>query len=379
MIIGIDGNDANVERKVGVSVYTWELLSRFQKKASEEVQCSVYLKDQPRADMPPENAYYKYIVVKGSIAWSRLWLPLHFLFRRSRPNVFFSPAHYSPLWLPCPLVVTIHDLAYIYFPDEFLKKDQYKLFNWTRESVNKAKAIIAVSNSTKSDVVKHYHVSENQVQVIYNGFKAYRPTKDDEGILRRYGADKQKYLFFVGTLQSRKNLVRLVEAFHALRPLFPDLQLLLSGRRGWLYDKMLERIQQLHLTEHVKELGFVPDSDLATLYAHAECFILPSLYEGFGIPVLEAMAQGAPVVASNNSSLPEVGGDACLYVDAHDTMQIATAIEHILTDNELRKSLITKGKLNVKRFSWDTCANETFALLEQIAYERQNGKNTIVR
>jgi glycosyltransferase involved in cell wall biosynthesis len=370
MIIGIDGNDANVEKKVGVSVYTWELLARFQKKASGESVCYVYLKDQPRADMPPETAHFKYLVVKGKIAWSRVWLPLHFLLRRSKPDVFFSPAHYSPLWLPCPLVVTIHDLAYIYFPDEFLKKDQYKLFVWTKESVDKAKIIITVSKSTKDDVIKHYHIPEDQVQVIYNGFQSYPRAKDDERILKKYGVDKQKYLFFVGTLQSRKNIVRLIEAFHALRSTYPDLLLLLSGRRGWLYDKMLERIQQLHLGDYVRELGFVPDADLASLYAHAQCFVLPSLYEGFGIPVLEAMAQGTPVVASNNSSLPEIGGEACLYVDAHDTMQIATAIERILTDKELQRSLIMKGKVNVKRFSWDTCASETFALLKQVAYER---------
>ncbi|KXK08968.1 MAG: Capsular glucan synthase [Microgenomates bacterium OLB22] len=282
----------------------------------------------------------------------------------------FSPAHYSPQWLPCPLVVTIHDLAYIYFPNEFLKKDQYKLFNWTKESVTKAKAVITVSASTKSDVMKHYHTSEARIHVIYNGFQGYPPARNKIATLKKYDVANKNYILFVGTLQSRKNIARLIEAIHTIRSTYPDLLLLLAGRRGWLYEKMLKRIQELQLTDVVRELGYVPDAELAVLYENAQCFVLPSLYEGFGIPILEAMAHGTPVVTSDNSSLPEVGGDACLYVNANDTMQIAIAIERVLTEKELRKSLVSKGKEQIKKFSWDACAAQTLALLKQIAYER---------
>lgn len=368
--IGIDGNDANVMKKVGVSVYTWELLTRFHAQASEQLQFTIYLRARPNEDMPKTNTYWRYQVVNGPFLWSRIWLPLY-LYTHDAPTVFFSPTHYTPRFNPSPLVVTIHDLAYFYFSNEFLKKDLYKLKNWTKESVDKAAAIIAVSDSTKQDVNKWYGTPLDKVIRIYNGFSQYKGTKSPDSY-KKYGLKRHKYLLYVGTLQPRKNVTAIIHALKALETQFPDLQLALVGRRGWLFEGILKTIRELGLSEKVKELGYVPNEDLSGLYKNSACLVLPSFYEGFGIPVLEALSQGAPVVTSNTSSLPEVGGDACLYVDPNDTMQLATAIERLMTDEGLRKDLHTKGLAQVKKFSWDTCATETLEVLKKIAYEGQN-------
>lgn len=368
--IGIDGNDANVMKKVGVSVYTWELLTRFHEQANEQIRFTIYLRTKPNEDMPKANKFWEYQVVQGPFLWSRIWLPLY-LYTHEAPSVFFAPAHYSPRFLPCPLVVTIHDLAYFYFPDEFLKKDLFKLTNWTKESVHKSAAIIAVSESTKQDINTWYGTPLDKIQRIYNGFSQYQGTNIPDSY-KKYELEKNKYLLYVGTIQPRKNAMAILHALRALRTQFPDLKLALVGRRGWLFEGILKTIRELGLSDRVKELGYVPNEDLPDLYKNAACFVLPSFYEGFGIPVLEALSQGAAVVTSSNSSLAEVGGDACLYVDPNDTMQLAAAIERILTDPELKTDLQKKGREQSKKFSWNTCAAETLKVLTTIAYERQN-------
>src|SRR3989344_7936592 len=174
MIIGIDGNEANVSEKVGVSIYTLKLLEYFEKKATINQQFVVFLKNKPNIDLPPENEFYKYAVIRGNLLWSQTFLPLELYKRKAlgqKIQVFFSPAHYIPRFCPIPTVVTIHDLSYFYYPDEFLKKDLYQLKNWTKYSVEKARKIIAVSNTTKKDLIKFYNLPEEKIEVIYNGYE----------------------------------------------------------------------------------------------------------------------------------------------------------------------------------------------------------------
>jgi len=355
MIIGIDGNEANVEKKVGVSVYTLKLLEYFEKLSDKDTRFVIYLQNEPRDEMPNENIYFKYQVVSGPFLWSQFFLPFN-LFINRKINVFFSPAHYAPRYCPVPLITTIHDLSYFYYPEEFLKKDLYKLINWTKRSVEKSTKLIAVSKNTKKDILKHYIIDENKVDVVYNGFEK----KHTHQVVPEF----EKYILYVGTIQPRKNLNRLIDAFILIKDKYPDLKLLLAGKRGWLYSQIFQKIVNNDLVKKVIHLDYVSDSELVGLYKHAKMLVLPSLYEGFGIPVLGAMSYGCPVAASYSSSLPEIGGDAALYFDPEKPSEIADKIEILLNDKKVRQDLIDKGLNRVKLFSWDKCANETLAVIK---------------
>ena len=360
--IGIDGNEANVYKKVGVSVYTQNLMTYFQRKSNKTLNFDIYLRNKPIKTMPPKNKYFTYKIVKALFLWSQLFLPLNLIFN-SKNDVCFSPAHYIPRFSTIPIVVTIHDLSFHYYPNDFLKRDLFKLKNWTKYSVKNAKKIIAVSQSTKQDLIRFYDISEDKIQVIYNGFeKNITNSQLDTKVIQKI--KKQSYILYVGTLQPRKNLERLIEAFSLVKN--KNLDLVIVGKRGWMFEEILEAPKKYGVSGRVKFLDSVSDEELPNLYRNALCFILPSLYEGFGLPILEAMKYGCPVLASNVSSLPEAGGDAALYFDPENTGDIARSLESIIQNSELRKDLIKKGYQQVKKFSWEKSAKETLKVLEDL-------------
>lgn len=370
MIIGVDGNEANVREKVGVSVYTLKHLFYFQKNASSNLKFVVYLKKPPINDLPDETPHFKYKIVNGSFLWSQIFLPLELLknkFSRDRINVFFSPAHYSPRFCFCPAVVTIHDVAYLHYPDEFLKKDLYQLKNWTEYSLHNATKIITVSKTTKKDVMRFYHTPENKIEVVYNGFEK---EIDDQAVL---GAGSQMtplipspYVLYVGTIQPRKNIIALIRAMTVLNKAHPEFTLVITGKKGWLFDQIFKEARNLYLENKIIFTGYVTDEELVTLYQKAFCFVLPSFYEGFGIPVLEAMSFGCPVISSFSSSLPEVGGEAMLYFDPDNHSELADKIVLLESDKKLRIDLIKKGRQRIKLFSWNKCAKETLKILTSL-------------
>jgi len=363
MNIGIDGNEANVEKHVGVSVYTLELLKHFAKLKRDDVRFTVFLRDKPRLCMPKEHDSFTYEVVPAKVLWSQIFLPYHLMFR-SDIDVFFAPAHYAPRFLKQPVVVTIHDLSYIKYPQEFLKKDLYKLNNWTKYSVMKAKKIIAVSKTTKKDILNTFQLPEENIAVVYNGFsKTNISPKSSYDVLKKYGLNQKKYLLYVGTLQPRKNVPTLIEAYKEFRKKHSEFKLVLVGKKGWLFDEIYAKVQELNLEEQVIFTGFESDEALTTLYKNAFCFVLPSFYEGFGIPLLEAMSAGCPVVASHASSLPEIGGEASLYFDPSDKDDLLERLERLMDDTQLYSTLVAEGQKRVKEFSWSKCAEETLHLL----------------
>lgn len=368
MHIGIDGNEANVDKQVGVSVYTLNLLQYFQTHADQETQFTIFLKHPPCPFMPEQTEHFRYAVVPGKILWSQVFLPIHLNLKRNI-DVFFSPAHYAPRLCPTPLVVTIHDLSYVYYPQEFLKKDLYKLQNWTRYSVMQAAEIITVSKTTKKDVLSYYPVDKKHVHVVYNGFEKRNTKKEDKQpakeLLEQYELKKNQYVYYVGTLQPRKNIILLIQAFAQFHKDNPAFKLVITGKKGWLYEEILSESENLGIQENVCFTDYIPDEGVTTLYQNAFCFVLPSLYEGFGIPVLEAMANGCPVIASFASSLPEIGGEACLYFNPHDAKDLQDKLNLLKSDSTLRSDLIKKGKKRTQDFSWETCGRETLELLRK--------------
>lgn len=360
MIIGVDGNEANVEKKVGVSVYTYQLLHYFAQQSDEKTRFIIYLRDVPRHDLPVETADFKYRIVKGGFLWSQLFLPFH-LYLHKDIDIFFSPAHYAPRWCPTPTVVVIHDLSYFYYPEEFLKKDLYQLKNWTQYSVKKAQKIIAVSKTTKKDIIKFYHIPEKNIEVVYNGYQSN--ISNQQSTISNF----KPYILYIGTLQPRKHLITLIEAFHLLLKKKPEYNLIIAGKKGWLYEEIFARVKSLHLQNKIIFPGYVSDEEKAALYTNASLFVLPSLYEGFGIPLLEAMSYGCPVISSFASSLPEIGGDACLYFDPTNPQELVDDMIALIDDSSLRRDLIQKGKKRVQLFSWEKCGEETLEIIKRLS------------
>jgi len=398
MLIGIDGNEANVEKKVGIGEYSFELLKQFSifnfqfSIKSKNINFQIYLKNEPLPDLPKQNKSWKYKIVQPKKLWTQFALPLNLYLTRPRPDVFFTPSHYAPRFSPVPTVVSIMDLSYIHFPEMFKRRDLYQLRNWTAYSVRNAKKVLTISQASKDDIIKEYRVPEDKVVVTYPGVKSeVRNPKFETNskykiqmtklISEKYGIEGD-YVLFVGTLQPRKNLLRLIEAFS--RICHPELvsgsqskrdsdlrqndtELVIVGKKGWLYEEILEAPKKFGVEDKVKFLDYVSDEDLPLLYKNALCFVLPSLYEGFGLPVLEAMQYGCPVITSNVSSLPEAGGGAALYVDPLNVDDISRNLELIINNSELRNKLIKKGYEQVKKFSWEKTAKETLSVLEKVA------------
>lgn len=357
MIIGVDGNEANVIQRVGVNVYTYELLSYFRSVANKNNQFAIYLRKNPLPDMPKKSAYFTYHVIPGPILWSILSLPIYLVY--SKPDILFCPAHYSPRFTSIPTIVTIHDLSYEYFPDEFKKKDLYTLKNWTQYSVHKAKKIIAVSKNTKSDLSSIYHVPLEKISVIYNGTH-----QKSHASYTKYAININKpYILYVGTIQPRKNIERLIKAFSQLTKINNLIRLVIAGKKGWLHDDIFASAIKYGVHDKVSFLGFVDDNTKSWLYKNASLFILPSLYEGFGLPLLEAMSYGCPVITSDTSSLPEIGGNACYYFNPKSVSDMTQAMDRVLNDKILRANLIQNGFKRIENFSWTTCAKETLKII----------------
>ncbi|EKE15350.1 MAG: mannosyltransferase B-like protein, partial [uncultured bacterium] len=311
------------------------------------------MKNNPRDELPKPDNNFKYKIIKGFL-WSQIFLPLN-LYLKKQVDVFFSPAHYTPRFCPIPMVVTIHDLSYFYYPEEFLKKDFYQLKNWTKYSVKKARKIIAVSQTTKNDLIKFYQAPKEKIEVIYNGYNNSQKLNSDV-ILKDI---PKLYFLYVGTLQPRKNLNTLLDAFCFLLKERQAYRLIIVGKKGWLWQDIFAKVADLKLNNKVIFMGYLTDNELSFLYKNASIFILPSFYEGFGIPILEAMSFNCPVIASNASSLPEIGGDACLYFNPKNPQELKVKIIELLTNQVLRDELVKKGQNRVKLFSWQRCGEET--------------------
>ena len=376
MLIGIDGNEANTSKRLGVGEYAYELLMQFsalchsREGGNPDHKFLIYLKNEPLPTMPKPSNNLKYRILKPKKLWTQWRLPLDLYLHNPRPDVFFTPTHYAPRFSSVPTVITILDLAYLYFPEMFKKTDLYKLKNWTAHSVRNAKRIITISQSTKNDIIKEYQIPEEKIIVVYPGVKPTvypQPQSFTMDTLQSKYKISKNFILFVGTLQPRKNISRLIEAFAKTltqKETPHDLQLVIVGKKGWLYEDIIKKPTELGIEEKVKFLDFITDDELATFYKNAICYVLPSLYEGFGLPVLEAMQHDCPVITSNVSSLPEAGGDAALYINPKDASDIALKINILIKNEQLRKELIKKGKKQAAKFSWEKTAKETLKILE---------------
>ena len=366
MLIGVDASRALRARRTGTENYSLQLINRLlvlDRAHDYRLYCD---------RKPPAGLFDSASADARVLRFPRLWTHIRLSLEVTRhpPDVLFVPAHVLPLVHPKRSVVTVHDLGYRYFPEAHSRFGRWYLDASTRYSARHAAHLLADSRATRDDLVRFYGVDPRQVSVVYLGRdESLRPVEDPAllaAVAHRYGLAGRPYVLYLGTLQPRKNLVRLIEAFDRIRQRHPDLCLVLAGQRGWLADEIFERVEQLGLQGQVRFPGFVPDADLAALLTAARVFAFPSLHEGFGFPILEAQACGTPVLAANSSSLPEVAGQAALLADPLDVAAIAQGLDRMLGDEALRDRLRAGGFANVRRFSWRRCAEETLEVLERV-------------
>lgn len=365
LVVALDANEANVASRVGTGQYCYHVLIQWYKEKG--IDFHLYHRDPLQGDMPGEDEHWHYHQVGPSRAWLRFGLPLNLFLSGRHFDAFWSPAHYAPTYTAGSSVVTIHDLAYEYFPDLFLSHDLYKLKNWSRSSVKNASHVIAVSEATKQDLIKLYNTPEDKITVVHNGYDAdvfnLKPKISPE-LLSNYDLRSTNYILFLGTIQPRKNAIKLVQAFHLLKESGYKGKLVIAGSIGWLADETLAVIKNSPEACDIVMTGYVTDLVRKTLYTYADVYVLPSLYEGFGVPAIEAIACGAPVAAANNSSLPEVVGDAGVLFNATDPADIARAITEIQAS---RPDYVKLSLARAKHFSWEKCARETLEVISQVA------------
>ncbi|MHB1295174.1 MAG: glycosyltransferase family 4 protein [Anaerolineae bacterium] len=366
MRIGIDARLTHY-RQAGISQYIVELLRGLARCESDDtfVVLQSIKSRKPILDGP--NFLSRRLYTPSHHRLEQLTLPIEI--GAQHLDVLHSPDFIPPLRAKCRSVITIHDLVFMLYP-HFLTKDAAHYYGQIDQAVRRADAIIAVSQATRSDVIRLLGVDEHKITVIYEAASpVFRPMRSQELTARvngRFGL-RSPFLLFVSTIEPRKNIPNLLRAFRQLLDNYHlDVKLVLAGEKGWLFDEVYALANELNLANDIRFLGRVTTEELLWLYNTAEGLVAPSLYEGFGLTPLEAMACGTPVIVSNVSSLPEVVNDAGLSVDPDDVDALTVAMWRVLDDSELRKKLIEKGLKRATVFSWDKTARETLALYHSL-------------
>ncbi len=346
-------------RSAGINWYIYNLLHHLP-EAAPEIGVTVFLSERRYVGAPGLQLQVSRLPTHRPpvrILWEQALQPS--AVRRAKLDLLHAPAFVGPVVSACPFVVTVHDLSFLFFPQGFRWLNRSYLQTFTRLSVRRARRVIAVSESTRQDLVRFYRLSPAKVDVVYNGVDdSFRPLPVDQvDAFRRSRGLPERFILMVGTLEPRKNVAHLVEAYARLPKERPPLMLV--GGKGWLYDQIFARVEELNLSSQVHHVGYVPADDLPFWYNAATLFVYPSLYEGFGLPPLEAMACGTAVVTSTASSLPEVVGQAGRLVDPTDTEALATAMARVLSDKDLADQMRAAGLAQAQHFSWQRTARGT--------------------
>lgn len=291
------------------------------------------------------------------ILWEQSRLPWELL--RHKASLLHAPAFVGPLWAPCPQIITILDLGFLRHPEFFRRGNRSYLQLLTRLSAKRAAAIITISKFSAQEIAALLGAAPERIHVIYPGVEArFHPLPPAE--VTRFRQEQnipERFILYLGTLEPRKNLLTLVQAFARLRD--PALHLVLAGGKGWLYEPLFAEVERLQLNDRVHFPGYIPAETQTLWYNAATVLAYLSSYEGFGLPVVEALACGTPVVAANSSSLPEAAGDAALLVPPHDVDVIVASLERVLSDATLRETLRERGLGHAARFNWQDVAQQT--------------------
>ncbi len=392
MLLGIDASRAVTTQRTGTEAYAYYLIrALIEQTRASDIRLRLYFNQPPPANLFPPAPHVEQVIIPFPRLWTHVRLAgeLH----RRPPDVFFTPAHVIPLTYRGRALATIHDLGYHTFPQAHPWRQRLYLHWSTRHNARRAHHILADSHATKTDLTRFYGTPPEKVTVVYPALPGESEELAVSSVQLAVCSEQSPvsslsvsqslslpfiihnsqfiipnsppYLLYIGTLQPRKNLSRLVQAFAQSN--VPH-HLVLAGRVGWLADDILATIAQQppEVRERIHLPGYVSETEKEQLLARAAGLLYPSLYEGFGFPILEAQQAGIPVLCSNSSSLPEVAGDAALLVDPHDVAGIAAAIHRLTTDEQLRQTLIDKGHDNLKRFTWANAAAQLLSIVTTI-------------
>ncbi|MEK7100216.1 MAG: glycosyltransferase family 1 protein [Patescibacteria group bacterium] len=382
MNIGIDGNEANVKDRVGVNKYAFEMLlglKKLNESRSNPHDLIVYLKNEPQEDLPKESNYFKYKVLGGRNVWILSKLTPYLFSNPEKIDVLFSHSHYTPPFLTIPRVCSIMDLGYLEFTGQFEKRVFWQLKYWTAISIFVSKQVLTISEATKKDIVRHYPFASDKITVTHLGYDSEKFKLGISENLVRQVKNKYSivddYILFVSTLKPSKNVEGLIDAYSLLnnKDAFKDLpQLVIAGKKGWMYESISKKVSDLKLTDKIIFTDFVKEQDKPALITGAKVFVLPSFWEGFGLDVLSAMACGTPVVVSNVGSLPEVAGNAGIYINPYDIKSIAAGIEKVLNMKRLEYNrIVNLGFKQAMKFSWEKCVSQTLEVIENATRQKR--------
>lgn len=369
MLIGIDASRSVAAQRTGTENYSLFLI-RALLRVGRGHRYRLYFNQPPAPGLFERSALVEWRVIPFPRLWTHLRLAAELAL--SPPDVLFVPSHVLPLLHPRRSVATVHDLGYRHYPEAHTRWSRWYLEWSTQYNARHAARLIVDSRATQRDLETLYRVPSGKMVLAYPaGVEGLAPVRDARAlaeVLGRYGIQRPYYLH-VGTLQPRKNLSTLLRAFQGLiecGDLAPDVRLVLAGRRGWLSDDILKAAASPALADRVALPGYVPAEDLPALLSGALAYVLPSWHEGFGLPVLEAMACETPVICSNVASLPEVAGDAALLFDPHDGSALADAMLRVYREPSLRETLVARGRAQAAKFTWEACAQRVLGALEAV-------------
>lgn len=372
--IGIDYTPA-YEQGAGIGRSVRGLVSALA-MIDADIDYRLFIAGASNQNLPPSLApNFRYYPSRISpMWWARIWhraqIPYCVEYMLGKIGLYHATDFVlPPIHKQTKSIVTIHDLSYIRVPETASPSLKKYLDVVVPRSIARATHVHAVSETTRQDIITLYNTPPEKVSVIFNAVEPrFKPMDISKDILTKYHIPDAPYIISVGTVQPRKNYSRLVKSLVQLRQKH-DVHLVIAGGRGWLEDEFYATIQQTGMTDYVHVTGFVADEDLPTLYSGAICMAYPSLYEGFGIPVLEAMACGTPVLTSTTSSLPEVAGTSAILVDPYDIDAIHNGLERLISDQDLRKTLSEKGLSQAQKFTWEHSAHQLKHLYTQLLEE----------
>jgi len=368
MHIGINYTAA-LRQQAGIGRYTRGLVNALAELDRENQYTLIITADSPghKGLLLPDNFRLKVLPISErrlTILWHRLYLPLAVDTWAGPFDLFHSPDFVLPPLHRAAGLLTVHDLSFMIHPDGAVPGLRNWLNRVVPRSVKRASHILADSHSTKRDLETQLAVSPERITVVGAGVEPrFRPITNEQELTqvrRKYNLPDQ-FILSLGTLEPRKNFTGLIQAFNQLQGTFPALHLVIGGSKGWLYEPIFAAAAQSPAADRIHFPGFIADDDLATLYSLADIFAFPSHYEGFGIPILEAMACGTPVISADNSSLPEVAGGAALLVPATDTAALTDAIHRLCTTPSLREQCVRLGLAQPAKFTWQTAAEKLLA------------------
>jgi len=370
MNIGIDASRYKHVEPTGVEFYSHFIINGILERTVNDKKKSAILYSSSPIQLSTcfNNPHIINKVLKAKSFWTLFKLSMEM--RKSPPDLLFVPSHTFPLFLPKKSVITIHDVAFKHLRDSYSLKE-YLYLDWsTKFAVKHANKIIVPSQSTKNDLIRFYNCPENKIKVILHGFTKPKFNSnqkendfEESEIFEYFKINKKtKYIFYIGRLESKKNIKRLIEAFIEFSKNFPDYKLILGGKRGTGFDEIKNENM---FTNKIIMPGFLTEKEKAILYRNCQFFVFPSLYEGFGLPLLESFYYKKAVISSNTGSLREVGADAVKYVDPYKIEEIQSAMELLANNKNYRKELELKGNKRLKKFNWKKTCDETYKILIQ--------------